>query len=155
MNTLYQYLFLKIIQTIGISSTAYGRFADINGGGTIAYANNEPVICVAQNSSCLEFGTPINAHENDNHKGYGIGEHIISIPWESDNTKSAMEYPYHEGYKIVGVSSTAYGRFADINGGGAILYVNTVPVQNVFDENGNPTFGTPIKDNAIKLIKEE
>ena len=81
---------------------------------------------------------------------FSPGEHIIAMPIE-DPTKEVKTYEGHAGYKPVGISTSAYGKYGYTYGEGYILYENIVDV-NVsatgMDEEGNyvySTFGTPVE----------
>lgn len=78
------------------------------------------------------------------------GEHIIAMPIE-DPTKEVKTYEGHAGYKPVGISTSAYGKYGYTYGEGYILYENIVDVNAYatgMDEEGNyvySTFGTPVE----------
>lgn len=101
-------------------------------------------------SSCTEeVKTEEIVSEDYPDKEFGIGEHIISIPID-DPTKGNMQYNYHEGYKAIGVSTSAYGRYGYNYGKGKILYVNEYPVKcyptyKKGEELIYTDFGTPIE----------
>lgn len=84
-------------------------------------------------------------------KIFAPGEHVISVPFEKDPTKTRLQYPYYEGYSAIGLSSSSYGGFYMFRGA-SILYVNNVEVvcnQTNTDENGNVVFsefGIPTGD---------
>ena len=133
-----QYKYHPGYDVVGIGGTGYGRYNNKYGGGSIVYTNNEPVECTSNvkdekgNYVFANFGIPESGVEYNNDtptvKQFGVGEHIISAPFVKDNRGSQEEIPYHEGYKVVGIADTAYGRYSNKFGGGVILYVNTVPV---------------------------
>ena len=83
-------------------------------------------------------------------KIFGIGEHILSVPIE-DPTKESQQHNYYDGYKCVGMGSSAYGPYFYTFGGASLLYVNEYPVEcyaTRFDKNNIPvytTFGTPLE----------
>ena len=83
-------------------------------------------------------------------KLFNEGEHIISIPIE-DPTSEIIQYDYHEGYKPVGISISAYGKGGYHYGHGYIMYSNEYPVkcQPTFINSDSEEllytdFGTPI-----------
>lgn len=148
----YQYEAHPGYDVVGISITAHGMHDNKFGGGAIVYINSEEVDCSTNlkdsddNYVYLYFGTPKTLEEEKQIEGeFGIGEHIISIPisCDNDNRKSEVQYEYHEGYEVVGMATSARGKFDNVFGGGVILYKNIVPVVCVLDENGYTTFGTP------------
>ena len=158
-NNTIQYEYHDGYEVVGITSAAYGRYTDSYYGGSIIYVNDEPVICKNSGSNNLDFGTPENPKETtiqniENYKVFDVGEHIISIPVGNNISNEIFQYPYHEGYKVVGASTSAYGRFFPSCGGGALLYVNVVPVKCHYSEDGYTSFGTPIAETKLVLSKE-
>ncbi len=83
---------------------------------------------------------------------FGVGEHIISVPIIEDNKNRNFQYDYRDGYEIVGVSSSSYGKY-DLYGGEALLYKNITPVKCVRNENGYTSFGAPIEKEKTKTFK--
>ena len=75
----------------------------------------------------------IVSYENYDDKLFDAGEHIISIPID-DPTQENMQYDYHEGYKPIGIATSAYGRYGYNYGNGKLLFVNEYPVKC------NPTY---------------
>lgn len=82
-------------------------------------------------------------------KYFDEGEHIIAIAIENP-TKEVKEYIVPEGYKALGISTSAYGKAGYMHGDSYILYENTTPVMaqaTYKKENGEflyENFGTPI-----------
>ncbi len=70
----------------------------------------------------------IVSYEDYDDKIFDAGEHIISIPID-DPTQENMQYDYHEGYKPIGISTSAYGRYTYNYGKGKLLFVNEYPVK--------------------------
>lgn len=148
----------------GISIAAWGEFFPSYAGGVIVYSNSEEVECKSNmyddngNYVYLDFGTPLDYEEdknvdNDGIKEFDVGEHIISIPLEDDISEGNTQYEYHEGYEVVGITISAYGRFAPSYAGGAILYKNVVPIRAKIHEDGYTTFGEPIEKEQAKTLK--
>jgi len=78
-----------------------------------------------------KIGTPVEKSENDN-KNYVFDsyQHILSVPIEEDNCyEDVKEYPYHEGYEVVGMDTVSWGELYPINSKEVLLYVNTCPVE--------------------------
>ena len=82
-------------------------------------------------------------------KYFDEGEHIIAIAIENP-TKEVKEYIVPEGYKALGISTSAYGKAGYMHGDSYILYENTTPVMaqaTYKKEDGEflyENFGTPI-----------
>lgn len=157
----YQYEYHPGYDVVGISLTSYGQHSNNFGGGSIVYVNNEEVDCSTNlkdqdgNYVYLYFGTPINNRETrENNNEFGVGEHIISVPImeTDDNRENEVQYEYHEGYVVVGISTSAYGKNGNVFGGGVILYKNVVPVVCSLSEDGYTTFGTPIEVEKEHLL---
>lgn len=149
-------------EPIGISATAHGDGFDFWGGGAILYSNVEEVDCTASktdrngNVSYLDFGTPtytsVDTNDTDNDiKDFGIGEHILSVPFSKDNRNNNIQYDFHEGYEVVGIATAAHGDGFNFFSGGALLYKNVVPVRCVRSDKGYITFGTPIENEKTKV----
>lgn len=101
--------------------------------------------------------TAIEEGEYDD-KLFNEGEHIISIPID-DPTEERIQYEYHEGYRPVGISTSAYGQGAYHYGQGYILYTNEYPVKckptHINSDNEEllyTEFGTPIDYKREKTI---
>ena len=75
----------------------------------------------------------IVSYEDYDDKIFDAGEHIISIPID-DPTQETVQYESHEGYKPIGISTSAYGRYGYNYGNGKLLFVNEYPVKC------NPTY---------------
>ncbi len=75
----------------------------------------------------------IVSYEDYDDKIFDAGEHIISIPID-DPTKDNKQYESHEGYKPIGIATSAYGRYGYNYGNGKLLFVNEYPVKC------NPTY---------------
>ena len=56
---------------------------------------------------------------------FGIGEHIISVPFRDNPSREVMQLDYHPGYKITGIASVSDKYSFD---GACLLYVNNYPV---------------------------
>lgn len=139
----------------GISTSAYGQSFSYYAGGAIVFSNDEVVECKSNlydengNYVYLNFGTPLNYEErnedsNDDIREFDVGEHILSIPIENDISENNVQYEYHEGYEVVGIAISAYGKSFSYYAGGAILYKNVVPVRARCHEDGYVAFGEPI-----------
>lgn len=82
-------------------------------------------------------------------KYFDEGEHIIAVAIENP-TKEVKEYIVPEGYKALGISTSAYGKGGYVHGDSYILYENTTPVMaqpTYKKEDGEfiyENFGTPI-----------
>ena len=85
-----------------------------------------------------DFGTPINYEYVLNDNEYDIGEHIITIPCNSNNP----EIEYHDGYAVKGIFRKSYGITQD---DGCILYVNSKKVKDEKDT----CFKTPIEKQKV------
>lgn len=149
---------------VGISVTAYGRGANNFGGGAIIYSNTEKVECSSNlidetgNYLYLDFGVPIEYQKQGEHlsnevKKFDVGEHIISVPIEEDNRSDNFQYEFHEGYEIIGMATSAFGRQANNFGGGVLLYKNIVPVRCNLNDDGYTTFGIVIEKEKIKTYE--
>lgn len=110
-------------EIVGVS----GRYAH---SPKAAYVNTETVECGASKYSCgvdyISFGTPVDSEydkeeeiiEEGSAKIFEPGEHILY----KESSFSYERLEYHEGYKVVGVSSKKYGPTK-------VLYVNIEPVE--------------------------
>lgn len=158
-----QYEYHEGYEPIGISVTAYGQSVDIYGGGVIIYSNVEEVECSSNQINndkylYLDFGTPLyhdkNTYKsNDDVKEFDIGEHIISVPIESDIRFNNSQYEYHEGYEVIGIATSAKGKSVNSFGGGVLLYKNTIPVRCTREDNGYTSFGIPYEKDQVKTLK--
>jgi len=92
-------------------------------------------------------------------KYFDEGEHIIAIAIE-DPTKEVKTYEVPEGYKALGISTSAYGTYYT-HGDSYILYENTTPVMaspTYRKENGEymyENFGTPITHEKVEKKETE
>lgn len=81
------------------------------------------------------------------------GKHVISVPMPDTIDEGIIQLENYPGYEIIGMSCGSYGKSVGHYAGGAVLYVNTVPViceTSLYDENGNLAyldFGTPLDYN--------
>lgn len=160
----FQFPYYPGYEPIGISLSAYGKAQNQFGGGAIMYANTDEVECRAyvqdQNGKplYLDFGTPMyevqeDLNSNDTSKVFGVGEHIISIPFDDDNRTHNTQYDYYEGYEVVGIAASARGQVSNTFGGGVVLYKNTKPVMCIKGEDGYTTFGVPVELNKSLELK--
>lgn len=153
-NAVYQYDYIPGYEPIGISVSGFGSLGDTFGGTTIIYQNTDIVTCSSNATDVdgqnlyLDFGTPIDGsyvtQEVDGEKEFAPGEHIISVPLDTDVRSDSYQYTPIDGYEIVGIATSAYGSFSNLYGGGALLYKNVIPVKCSADERGYTSFGTPI-----------
>lgn len=158
-----QYDYFPGYEPVGISINAYGKHSDYFGGGSIIYSNIEEVDCSSVivdkdgNYLYLNFGTPTfyKVEEYDNvgdTKIFNVGEHIISVPISEDNRYDNFQYDYIEGYEVVGMATSTYGKYNGIFAGGVLLYKNTVSVECTKGENGYTSFGTPVEKGYTKKL---
>ena len=110
--------------------------------------------------SLSRCGKTDNRTEIENNEEYGErifqpGEHIIAVSID-DPTSENKVYPYHEGYKPVGISAGHYGRYTESNSNAFIMYSNNAKVKalptkkDVNDELVYDDFGTVInKDDVL------
>lgn len=159
-----QYDYYPGYEPIGISITAHGMFDNDFGGGAIIYANIEEVDCSSRlvdkngNYLYLDFGTPTYYTEDEynvkgNIKEFNVGEHIISVPISEDNRFDYFQYEYRDGYEVVGIATSAHGKFDNDFGGGVLLYKNITPIKCVREDNGYTSFGIPIEKENTKKLK--
>lgn len=159
-----QYEYHPGYEPIGISVTAHGEYANSYGGGSIMYSNVEEVECSSSQKDVQgmylysNFGTPVykdkKADDTDaDIKEFDIGEHIISVPIEKDNRHTNIQYKYHEGYEVVGIASSARGKYVNHYSGGVLLYKNTIPVKCTRGDNGYTSFGIPYEKDQVKTLK--
>lgn len=149
-------------EVVGASYGSYGELTDFYAGGTILYRNVSPVTCetnlYGENGEIpyLEFGTPIDYTENNvdvdsDIRDFNTGEHVLSVPIEADVTDYNHQYDYHDGYEIIGISVSAYGRTFSYYAGEVVLYKNTVPVRVSKTGDDYASFGVPIeKEKELK-----
>lgn len=143
-------------EVMSVSHSSFGQTTDRFAGGTILYVNTEPVLCETNLYSedgevpFLYFGTPVNQDNtktnNDYIREFGIGEHVLLVPFTEDATMYNNQYFYHEGYEIIGISVSAYGKTTDRFATGLVIYKNNVPVNVSKSENGYVSFGTPVEE---------
>lgn len=159
-----QYDYHEGYKVVGISTTAYGQYGNYFGHACLLFQNEYPVECIPTRKNETgeliygDFGSPIDfvhseSKENSSSKEFAPGEHIISIPFE--DFESDVQYDYYDGYAVVGIAMSSYGKYSDYDGGGCILYVNTEPVACVKekDEDGNiiyPSIGIVVEKDKIK-----
>jgi len=111
---------------VAFSFESYGRVIDFVHDLNIVFTNECEVIATPG-----KIGTPVEKSENDN-KNYVFDsyQHILSVPIEEDNCyEDVKEYPYHEGYEVVGMDTVSWGELYPINSKEVLLYVNTCPVE--------------------------
>lgn len=130
-------------------------------GGAILYSNKKEVNCISSavnedgNYYYGDFGTPIDNSEDEYTKKepneFNIGEHIISVPMNNCSTDENIQYDLPEGYEIVGIATSSYGKYSNYSGG-ALLYKNVVPVKCHLEEKGYTSFGTPIENEKVKTL---
>ena len=85
----------------------------------------------------------IESSDEYKRKEYDVGKHIISIPLDKneDPTEKAMQYEYHEGYKVIGM---AVANYKSGYRGSCIMYKNDYPVVckgETLDNYGNIIYG--------------
>lgn len=140
----------------------YIRLKAILLAGTIALTSSSLTGCSNKDSENT-LNQAIVVQDTTVH--FGVGEHIISVPINEDNRFNNVQYEYHPGYEPIGISITAYSKYNNFFGGGAIIYANTEEVEcssSLVDKDGNHLyvdFGTPMYYNedeyaANKGIKE-
>lgn len=141
---------------IGMSVAYGGGYSKIFDGACLLYINEYPVECISENGTTFtSFGTPLNYENKTNItdvngvKTFNEGEHIISIPI-ADPMNTNIQYQYYPGYELIDIAMASYGLYSAYYAGGAILYVNTTPVQctPTITEEGicqYLTFGTPVE----------
>jgi hypothetical protein len=147
---------------VGMGISAYGQYGCSFGGACLLFVNDEPVEAYANDMdyngkfAYERFGTPINPtnefnYVSDTEKVFNAGEHILAIQIFEDPTQDNFQYEAHDGYEIIDISTTAYGKYGYAFGNAYVLYTNTVPVKCLITytkENGEPeclAFGTPIE----------
>ena len=161
-----QYEYHPGYKPVGISISAYGQGAYHYGQGYIMYSNELPVKCQpthvnSDNEELLytDFGTPIDYEREtiasgNSWKEFSKGEHVISVP-VGDMNNSNYQVESYDGYEVVGIATSEYGKGASHFGGSCILYVNKEKVRCARDlsdddkstEDKYTTFGTPIETN--------
>lgn len=137
----------------------YTRLKALLLAGTILLTSSSLAGCSKKNSKDKDSNTKEDSAiiVQDSTKYFDIGEHIISIPIDSDESSHLVpihkvfsevkQYEYHEGYKAVGIAVSCH---AYSYGGACIIYENEYPVEchsTSIDENGNSIykdFGRPI-----------
>lgn len=98
-------------------------------------------------------------------KEFGVGEHIVSIPITDDIRLKTVQHEFHPGYEPVGISLTAYGRYTNTFGGGAIMFANTEEVEctsyslgsdnnYIYSDFGTPVYGVKANNDSKESIKE-
>jgi hypothetical protein len=91
-----------------------------------------------------DFGIPVNYNVEFDENEYDIGQHIITVPCDYDNT---LNIEYYDGYNIAGIVRTSISDNNEKDG--CILYVNNEPVEYVYSEDNNSYFGTPIEKGKV------
>ena len=140
---------------VGISTSAYGQNSNRYDRGYIIYENtvdvNAQATAVDKEGHYIytTFGTPVEVQYNTKVQNeYDAYEHIVSVPY-SGFKKNDIQIEYHDGYEIAGIGTASYGKNSAHNGGGCILYVNTEPVEYVYDEETKTYFGTPVEQEKV------
>ena len=84
------------------------------------------------------------------------GKHILSIPIENP-TKEIKQYTFHEGYKCVGIDTSAYGRYSSHFSGACLLFVNEYPVtcNTIMNNKGEMSFNDFGKPTGFEKIESE
>lgn len=152
----YQFENISGYEPIGL--TIKGRT-----GGAILYSNKKEVCCTSDKVNkdgkyyYLDFGTPIDNNEHGYTKKepneFNVGEHILSVPMNYSSMDENLQYDLPEGYEIVGIATSSYGKYSS-NTGGALLYKNVVPVKCHLEENGYTSFGQPIEKEKVKSLNK-
>ena len=158
-----QYTYHPGYKCVGISTGSFGQSFRSFGDAYLLYVNECDVKCstiVGKDGtmSFSDFGIPIDFEyeekEDVEEKTFEIGEHILSMP--IDNPKDHVgDYPFFEGYEVVGIATSNFGKSFKSYGGGCILYVNIEPIKckATYNENGEASyasFGTPISKTLVK-----
>ena len=156
-----QYEYHEGYKVVGISTDAHGEYSYNYGQAHLVYSNEYPVKChpthiKGEELLYTDFGEPTNYEREKTTSGTGWrefnpGEHIISVPLEEQETNN-YQINYHDGYEVVGIASSSYGKYQSVYGGGCILYVNTEKVKCIedeSDENSYTTFGIPEEDTKV------
>ena len=152
-----QYEYHKGYKPIGMTASARGQYAGAVDEAYVIYENECPVLVrPTNNDEYNTFGYPIDytekvQNETLDTKTFNEGEHIISVPLDKFDETTKIEF--HDGYEIVGVCDSAYGKYSHIEAGGSVLYVNTEPVEvnkTTSENNSYTTFGTPIEEEKQK-----
>lgn len=100
---------------------------------------------------------------SNSEKVFAPGEHVLSVPFYKNPTKTRLQYPYYEGYSAIGLSTSAWGEYGEMFEGGSILYVNNVEVvceaattdshgNLVYSEFGLPTW--PVQKPDLNITSE-
>lgn len=147
---------------VGMGVSGLGQFGYYFGGACLLFVNDEVVEAEANDMddngkfAYEMFGTPVSKENelnyiSDSEKIFNVGEHILAITISKDPTQDIFQYQYHEGYEIVDISTTAYGKYGYSFGRAYILYTNTVPVKcagtntNEKGEQEYLSFGIPVE----------
>ena len=78
---------------------------------------------------------------------YAEYQHIVSAPYDFEGPRTQIKY--YDGYEVVGIANAARGETIGYDCGGCILYVNTEPVEYIYDEETQTYFGTPIEKQKV------
>ena len=138
---------------LGISTSGYGQNGYHFGKAFILYENTTPVMAHPTDKNLdgeyiyEEFGYPLEKEdktiiEEDGKTIYSPGTHMISVPFNG----YTMDYQFdsYEGYEVVGMANSTYGKNGPHGYHGCILYVNNEEV--VVDKTNSEdqvSFGTP------------
>ena len=134
-------------------------------GACLLFVNRYPVICHGSgldndgNIIYSNFGEAIGYVKPEEVKSKFLkkfyeGEHILCVPIVEDPIKENKQYPYHEGYEVVGIATTCDELSFD---GACLLYVNNVPVTCSLtkEKDGKEyylTFGVPVEKEKVKSL---
>ena len=158
-----QYEYHEGYKVIGIAVTDYrGSYT----GSCIMYKNDYPVICKGESldnygNIIYGFGEAVGYEQQEEYKTKFLklfypGEHILSIPIDTEMYTELTQYQEYEGYEAVGIGGTRYCDNKD-SYNTCVLYVNTKPVLcSLTEERDNKeyylTFGEPVEKEKIKEL---
>lgn len=165
-------LFKEIIQydayegyePVAFSFESWGTAGPVWGGLNIVFSNNCEVIAPPS-----EIGKPVDSYENsansyvsDNTYVFDAYQHILSVPiGENDCYDVVKQYPFHEGYKLIGMDTLVFGSALSVLKNEVLLYTNTCPVEvkNYAVEDGKVKcceFGRPITlENSNEKVNQK
>lgn len=161
-NHIRQYEYHPGYKPVGISVTTYGEYFDSFGGASMTFVNTEEVVANVTGKNAdgeavfTRFGIPTDENNKPHEDGvFDVYEHIISIPINYSLDEENIQIDYIEGYELVGICDSAYGRYISSNSGGCLLYVNIVPVKVEPTNDGNnvtyANIGVPMVENTLEL----
>ena len=154
-----QYEYHEGYKVVGISSSTFGKISPYFDEAYLVYENEYPVkasVTAKKDDKLLytDFGTPIEFSREKTTSGtrwkeFNEGEHIISVPLEDMNNEN-YQIDYYDGYEVIGIATSSYGKIAGYYAGGCVLYKNTQKVKCVEDDEGKcTTFGIPVEETKI------